>query len=296
MNIGRRGGLRTRTRAGFAVLACCGLLVACAPIRGYPNDPENTDATLDRLQPYFDGTKEAEYFALATTADTRALKRNEIVFARLRGYDIAFADFERRLYGDANAVTLGSDLVGLVLAGLTATTGNAATKSALGAASAGVIGAKSAIDKDLYYQKTIPALLAQMEADRLTAKLPIVAGLKLSDADYPLMQAYIDLDAYKNAGSIPAAINAVNKDAGNAKDIAQDALRSTPFLEDPFSQRLRAYIWPSGIGKPVDQAHLTKLRQWMSAHSLANVPVQVLLNGKALAGQRMQAVVDLSAP
>jgi len=272
------------------------LLVACAPIRGYPNDPENTDATLDRLQPYFDGTKEAEYFALATTADTRALKRNEIVFARLRGYDIAFADFERRLYGDANAVTLGSDLVGLVLAGLTATTGNAATKSALGAASAGVIGAKSAIDKDLYYQKTIPALLAQMEADRLNALLPITKGLKLPDADYPLMQAYIDLDVYKNAGSIPAAINAVNKDAGNAKDIAQDALRSTPFLEDPFSQRLRAYIWPSGIGKPVDQAHLTKLRQWMSAHSLANVPVQVLLNGKALAGQRMQAVVDLSAP
>ena len=34
------------------------------------------------------------------------------------------------------------------------------------------------------------------------------------------MQAYIDLDAYKNAGSIPAAINAVNKDAGNAKDKA----------------------------------------------------------------------------
>ena len=224
MNIGRRGGLRKRTMAGFAVLACCGLLVACAPIRGYPNDPENTDNTLDRLQPYFDGTKEAEYFAPNITADMRALKRNEIVFARLRGYDIAFADFERRLYGDANAVTLGSDLVGLVLAGLTATTGSAATKSALGAASAGVIGAKSAIDKDLYYQKTIPALLAQMEADRLTAKLPIVAGLKRSDADYPLMQAYIDLDAYKNAGSIPTAINAVNKDAGNAKDDAQEAI------------------------------------------------------------------------
>jgi hypothetical protein len=223
MNIGRWGWLRKRTMAGFAVLACCGLLVACAPIRGYPNDPENTDATLTRLTPYFDGIQEQIYFALPDPA-LRAGKRNEIVFARLRGYDIAFADFERRLYGDANAVTLGSDLVGLVLAGLTATTGNAATKSALGAASAGVIGAKSAIDKDLYYQKTIPALLAQMEADRLSALLPITTGLKLPDADYPLMQAYIDLDAYKNAGSIPVAINAVNKDAGNAKDDAQEAI------------------------------------------------------------------------
>src|ERR1041385_2381654 len=107
--------------------------------------------------------------------------RNEIIFARMRAYDITFADFEKRLYGDGNAVTLGSDLAGLILAGLTATTGNAATKSVLGAASAGVIGAKAAIDKDLYYQKTIPALLAQMEADRLQAKAPIVTGMKVPD-------------------------------------------------------------------------------------------------------------------
>jgi hypothetical protein len=211
-----------RTLAGFAVLACCGLLVACAPIHGYPADPEDTDATLTRLAPYFDGTQEQIYVYLGEPA--RTLKRNEIVLARMHAYDIKFSDFERRLYGDANGVTLGSDLVGLVLAGLTATTGNAATKSALGAASAGVLGAKSAIDKDLYYQKTIPALLAEMEANRLSALLPITAGLKLPDADYPLMQAYIDLDAYKNGGSIPAAINAVNKDAGNAKDDAQEAI------------------------------------------------------------------------
>jgi hypothetical protein len=150
--------------------------------------------------------------------------RDTIIFARMRAYDIEFADFERRLYGDGNGVTLGSDLIGLVLAGLTATTGNAATKSALGAASAGVIGAKAAIDKDLYYQKTIPALLAQMEADRLKALEPITKGMKQSDADYPLMQAYIDLDTCKTAGSIPTAINAVNQSAANAKDAAQQII------------------------------------------------------------------------
>ena len=203
--------------AGLAVSACCcTLLAACAPLVGYPKDPEDTDATLARLKPYFDGTQELIYLGLAEPA--RTLKRNEIVLARMHSYDIEFSDFERGLYGEGNEVTLGSDLVGLILGGLTATTGNAATKSALGAASTGVLGAKAAIDKDLYYQKTIPALLAQMEADRLKASLPITAGLKLSDADYPLMQAYIDLNAYQSAGSIPAAINAVNKNAGNAKD------------------------------------------------------------------------------
>lgn len=294
MHIRGRRGLLGRITAGLAIVTWCGLLVACAPIQGYPADPENTDATLTALAPYFNGIAETDYLT-TTDAILRTAKRTGIVLARMRAYDIEFSDFERRLYGDGNGVTLGSDLVGLVLAGLTATTGNAATKSALGAASAGVIGAKAAIDKDLYYQKTIPALLAQMEADRLSALLPITAGLKLSDANYPLMQAYIDLDAYKNAGSIPAAINAVNKNAGNAKDALQ-ALRSTAFLEDTYSQRLRTFIWPSGINQLVDQTSLGKVRQWMSTHNLAGVPVAVFLNSAALADQRRLAAIDLSVP
>jgi hypothetical protein len=174
------------------------------------------------LAPYFNGSKEADYVNTdPTNVVLRKQKRDVIILERIHAYNIEFADFERRLYGDGNEVSLGSDLVGLVLGGLIATTGNAATKSALGAASIGVSGANTAINKDLYYQKTIPALLAQMEADRLKALAPIAAGLKLSDADYPLMQAYIDLDAYKTAGSIPGAINAVNQSAGNAKDDAQ---------------------------------------------------------------------------
>jgi hypothetical protein len=222
MRSSRRPALVRQLGITLAILGCV-LLDGCAPLQGYPRDPENTDATLAALSPYFDGIEETQYLAL-NDANLRAQKRNEIILARTRAYDIEFADFERRLYGDGNSVSLGGDLVGLVLGGLTATTGNAATKSALGAASVGVLGASTAINKDLYYQKTIPALLAQMEADRLKALAPIAVGMKLSDADYPLMQAYIDLDAYKTAGSIPSAINAVNQSAGNAKDQAQAAI------------------------------------------------------------------------
>ena len=109
------------------------------------------------------------------------------------------------------------------MGGLTATTGNATTKAALGAASTGIIGANAAINKDLYYQKTIPALLTQMEANRLKAKLLIIQGMTQPDSKYPLMQAYVDLDAYKNSGSIPAAISSsVTQSAANDKEVAQD--------------------------------------------------------------------------
>src|SRR5258708_1086720 len=195
MRVGQLGIFRQVTIA-LAIVMAAGVLASCAPIQGYPKDPEDTDATLAALTPYFNGAREGEYFLLSDVGGARTQMRNAIVLARMRGYDITFADFEKRLYGDGNGVTLGGDLVALVLTGLTATTGNAATKAALGAAATGVIGAKSAIDKDLYYQKTVPALLAQMEADRLKALAPITAGLLLPDAKYTLMQAYIDLDGY----------------------------------------------------------------------------------------------------
>jgi hypothetical protein len=215
-----------RRRVGYlqqiviTVIFCSTPLFACAPIQGYPKDPENTDATLTALQPYFDGTVEQKYIA-AQDDNTRTQIRNQIILARMRGYDIEFSNFERTLYGQGNTITVGSDLIGLVLGGLTATTGNATTKAALGAASTGIIGANAAINKDLYYQKTIPALLTQMEADRLKAKLPIVQGMTQPDSKYPLMQAYIDLDAYKNAGSIPGAISSVTQSAANDKEVAQ---------------------------------------------------------------------------
>jgi hypothetical protein len=217
MHVARRTSLFGKTIIGLAIAAWFGLLAGCAPIRGYPDDPENTDATLVALTPYFNGVKEVDYLSTSDPA-LRMAKRDAIVLARIRAYDIEFAGFERRLYGDGNAVNLSSDLAGLVLAGLIATTGNAGTKAALGAAAGGVLGANSAMNRDLYYQKTIPALLAQMEADRLKALTPITTGLKASDADYPLMRAYIDLDTYKNAGSIPGAITSINQSAADVKD------------------------------------------------------------------------------
>ncbi|MFI5020045.1 MAG: hypothetical protein ACHQRJ_00125 [Alphaproteobacteria bacterium] len=220
--------------AAIAIASLLAALAACAPIRGYPDDPEDTSATLTRLMPYFDGTEEAQYVALQNDATLRQQKRDEIVLARIRAYDIEFADFEEKLYLQGNSVSTGSDLLLLILAGLTATTGNAATKAALGAASAGVVGAQAAISKDLYYQKTIPALLEQMEANRTQAKLTIFKGLDQTDAQYPLTKAYLDLDALKAASSIPGAIAAITQQAGDAKTKAQgeiDIMRTPEYFQ-----------------------------------------------------------------
>jgi hypothetical protein len=109
------------------------------------------------------------------------------------------------------------------------------------------LGANTAINKDLYYQKTIPALLAQMEANRLKAKLHILQGLAQPDSKYSLMLAYTDLDSYKSAGSIPAAISSVTQDAANAKEKAENSVitfmrTSTDILQFPNIQAVEVQL------------------------------------------------------
>jgi hypothetical protein len=245
--------------AAIATFICLPVLFACSSIQGYPYDPEDTAATLQRLNQYFDGSVEANY--LSTPDDTtRTQLRNLIIYGRMRAYDIEFANFERALYSQGNSISVGSDFIALILAGLTATTGNAATKAALGAASAGVLGANAAINKDLYYQKTIVALLAQMEANRAQAKVPIARGLSLPDSQYNLFQAYSDLDTYKNAGSIPGAISGITQSAEAQKQGAQVILTGLTLETPPVRARLATlakYIQSLVVKK--DTETLTKI-------------------------------------
>lgn len=295
---GRRAVLLLGATAGLLLLA----LGACSPIRGYPADPEDTTATLSALQAYFAVEKDAQYSQLPAGSPQRLNLRNEIVLNRIRAYDIEFDDFEKRLNGDANSLTVGGDLVLLILNGLGATTGAASTKAALAAASAGVIGAQAAIDKDLYYQKTLPALLAQMEANRTTVKLTILTGLNLDDSKYPLVRAELDLDALKRAGGIPASIQNITQKAVDQTAESQqkiEDLRSAPFNQLPSTKRLMAWLFPNGQKTP-DVNNLNKLQGWINKQPapLSNfAPAAFASNaGPDLEAARQKAITDLQVP
>jgi hypothetical protein len=193
------------------------LISACAPLRGFPTDPTDTQVLADQQLV-------ANYYSPRATEEERRLLRNQIVSGRMNAYEAAYSDFKRRLNGDANTLNLAADLSLLGLAGVAATTGSITTATALAAASAGIIGAKGAINSDLYFKRTLPALLAQMDANRARAKLPIVTGLRKSNNDYPLAIALIDLDALRDAGGIPTAIGGLTQQAEVAKVSAEAVL------------------------------------------------------------------------
>lgn len=140
----------------------------CASLTGYPVDPTNSEADLAAFRGFSGPDQVALYFQSAPSQ--RQALRDLIVYARLAAYDIEFQNFQASLTRETNLENLSGDFAVLALNGLGATTRGAATKAALAAASAGVVGATAAINKDVFFRQALPAVLAQMSASR-TAQL-----------------------------------------------------------------------------------------------------------------------------
>lgn len=299
-----------RTAVCLMAGATLSLLSSCSAVQGYPNDPENRRAVLATLQPYFSATEEERY-ANETDATRRRQLRDQIVLNRVRAYDLQFAKFEESLYGSGSAITTGGDLIVLILSGLGATIAGSATKAALAAASAGIVGAQATLNKDLYYQRTLPALMAQMEANRATVELAIFFGLTQDDNKYSLPRADLDLEALQQAGSIPRAVTSITQQAANANDAAQskiNALRVLTFSRTETSKRIRDWLYPHGqvdaSGNPVapDPTNFAKLQAWMNNDSidprLKNIPEDSLIDGSdsRMESDRTRAIADLKIP
>lgn len=272
-------------RAILLAATCGGTLGGCAALTGYPQDPLKSDAAsalsnqqgsqsvLDQLTAEYFGAKSEDAYK-AASVDARQAIRDDIVLNRIRVYDMEFSLFERDLSSTNNSISLGTDLTALALNGLGATTGDAATKAALAAASGGVIASNGAVNKDLFYQKTIPAIIAQMQADRQNVQATILTALHQSDKDYPLQRADLDLDKLNDAGSLNSAIANITQQASQSQTDSQNKVDSTTIARTANAVTVRSWLFPSGS---LDQTRHDQLRDWLKNNAdpdLHNVGVE----------------------
>jgi hypothetical protein len=215
------------------------VLAGCSSLQGFPHDVVSPETDLAAYQQYFSPSVVPAYLTLSGDASRRAY-RDEVVYGRMHAYDLQFKEFLKALSLESGSTTLSADLISLTLNGLGATVGGAGTKAALSAASGGVIGAKGAISKNLFYDKTLPAIIAQMEAQRTVVRAAVEKGLAGSDADYSLPKALSDLDRYDMAGSFPGAVNSIVQDAGTKSAAAQADINIT--RDKTFSDALPQII------------------------------------------------------
>ncbi len=95
----------------------------------------------------------------------------------------------------------------------------------LSAVSGGLAGAQAAYGKAALYEKTMSALLAQMQAGRKAVAAQIFQSWNLDLDQYPMWMARTDLDAYYFAGSLPGAILGTAADAKVKETQADDQIK-----------------------------------------------------------------------
>jgi hypothetical protein len=134
-------------------------LPACAPLTGFPDATIEPDKELTSLQPYLQPDVITKYNS-ANPADRDGLAqkayRDQVAYARMRATDVQYTVFKKALVRDNSVFDIGTDWLVLGINALGATTGGATTKTALHAASGGIIGARGAVDKDLSIRRRCP--------------------------------------------------------------------------------------------------------------------------------------------
>jgi hypothetical protein len=192
------------------------MATGCASITGYPSRSTNTKSDLAALAIYNASNVIELYNAKDNSArngKTPLDYRNDVVNGRLAAIDIQYNQYQRSLYEEGIGTNILADWVVLGLGGATTVVGGAATKAAFGAAITGVTGAKVSIDKNAYFDKTLPALVAKMQAARKEVLVRVRTGLSKDVTAYPLTQALVDVEDYYNAGTLPGAIAGVTASA-----------------------------------------------------------------------------------
>lgn len=283
-------------------------LAGCASFQGAPDRPESGPRLAEIDKDYADALTA---YHQASSSNAQMAVRNAFIDGRVALIDRRYAAFRAELYAQRVGSAVGVDIatIGLNIAGVLSSGESA--KTAANALAGGLVGSKASIDKNVYFDRTLPALLAQMEAERNTVRLRMLAGLAELPERYPLMQAAADLEAYYAAGTLAGAVAAVTQEAGasaqrSAKALADrlpspdevmhelrqkgfDAKRASGLPPDAAAKKFMACL------RPPNAANDAVLAQWMRDNGLDPAPpfgIVDFLDRPEFAALRAKAAAD----
>ncbi|MES2951577.1 MAG: hypothetical protein V4858_23860 [Pseudomonadota bacterium] len=196
-------------------------LTGCASLRngGAPDPAYTVQGDLESLKKQFEiGASVAEFYK---AGNQTAERRNEFVSSRVAMANLAYLQFIGSLTADKQHLDAATDIfaLGLNIGGTLVSSARA--KANLAAVAALALGSKSSIDKHFYFEKTTPALIAAMNAQRKEVLVRILEGANLRLEQYSFTQGIADTHDYYAAGTLNSAISAIQADAG-AKEAKAD--------------------------------------------------------------------------
>lgn len=196
------------------------LMLGCTSIwhGGAPRPAFNIQKDIRELTKQYAGVGSVANYSLEEKAadnDPTKLKtaRNKYLTARLVLIDLEYVVFVRSITRDRQLLDSSSDILIMSLNLAGAGTASAAAKTILHSLSAGITGSKITLDRDFFYEKTVPALVAAMNAERAKARINLLEGMKRESDEYPFHQGVIDTQLYYEAGTFLGAISGIQESA-----------------------------------------------------------------------------------
>lgn len=185
-----------------------------------PNVLEQSDAGLivaGRDKPL---VKREEIVAYSVEVDDPVAFRNRVIDHYMGEMDRQYERYSQRLFGEGIELALGFDTAIIGLASTAALFENSAKD--LATVISGFAGVQSAINKNLYFDRTLPALIVTMDAERTKVETEIIQRKMQPMAAYSLEAAIRDLRRYQQAGTLMRAVTKVTETASVEKQRAED--------------------------------------------------------------------------
>lgn len=250
---------RMKPWASTALLLLAVAAAGCSSLRGTPARYQATDDIVAKID-----LKAEEMAQLAVIADSGV--RNHLQNKAMAVIDQRFHAFVRDLAADradSSAAVSGTTL-GASTAGAFVKSVKAKTNYALFAA--GVVGAFGIVDKNYFYERTVPALVAAMRASRAKVQLRIKQAQSERIEQYSGVAALQDLEDYYSAGTLLSAISDVTV---RAEADAKAALTDVRELQVPTDAEIdRRYLISEAIRSVNDATKLTQANAALKALGL----------------------------
>lgn len=249
----------------FILLAVFLPLSACASFKGVPRHYEDQEGALERFHAGI-ATARAQYEGARGQEATLRQARNDLIFNYMAIIDIRYTQYVSGLSSENSTINVAADSLSTAFNAAGAITSAGQTSQVLSALSATITGARDSIDKHALYDAAVPAVIAQMNANRLVVMNRLMAGSQLSTSEYPLSLAVLDIQSYYQAGTIHEASVALSAAASSDLEEAQkeSVVLQREYFAPERQDKVRELI---GLINALESAQLVVLTQSLNLNA-----------------------------
>jgi len=286
--------LLSKAAASLLLLALVATGCATGQRPGFPRQSYDEAKTIKRLEASFQEDVIIDgYYRSGTTAEQRQALRDKLIDGRVALMDLNYQQFVASMSFHRQSIDTAGEFAELGANLATTIVGGAAAKTALGAVSAGISGAKLSVDKNFFYEKTIPVLVSAMEAQRKTVLVDLLTGRAKDDHEYSLAQAISDLNRYYFAGTFLGGLQSIQADAGAKQKDAEQWVVAYAYNEDPAAKSIKAFLFPKGPKDPKSE-NVALLKKWFQTGGVpSGTTVSEFLRQDRFKEQRMKALHEV---